>query len=67
MKKQKAFTPVELMVMLAVFAVLVTIAIPAFNSNVRVNRQSSETNALFGALSFTYSEVRKRSVNVSVC
>ncbi len=67
MKNQKAFTLVELMVTLAVFAVLVTIAIPAFNSYVRVNRQSSETSALFGALSFSYSEAKKHGVNVSMC
>lgn len=67
MKKQQAFTLVELMVTLAVFAVLVTLAIPAFNSYVRSNRLSSETNALFGALSFAYQEAKIRGANVSVC
>jgi type IV fimbrial biogenesis protein FimT len=67
MKKQQAFTLVELMVTMAVFAVLVTIAIPAFNSYVRTNRLSSETNALVGALSFARSEAVKRGANISVC
>ncbi|MBI3562269.1 MAG: GspH/FimT family pseudopilin [Gammaproteobacteria bacterium] len=67
MKKQRAFTLVELMVTLAVFGILAVAAIPAYNGYVRSNRLITDTNAFVGALNFARSEAIKRNAPVSVC
>lgn len=67
MKRQHAFTLVELMVTLAVLGISLMIAVPSFLSITRTNRSATETNALVGALNIARSEAAKRSTTVSVC
>lgn len=61
------FTLIELMVTLAVLAVLLTIAIPNYQTFVMNSRMASQTNDLITALSLARSEAVKRAANVTVC
>ena len=67
MKRQNAFTLVELMVTLAVLGIGLMIAVPSFISITRSNRNATETNTLIGALNFARSEATKRGAVISVC
>lgn len=67
MKRQHAFTLVELLVTLAVLGFALMLAVPSFHSMTRSNRTVSDTNALVGALNFARSEASKRGDFVSVC
>ncbi|MBI1422905.1 MAG: prepilin-type N-terminal cleavage/methylation domain-containing protein [Gammaproteobacteria bacterium] len=67
MKRQNAFTLIELMVTLAVLGIGLMIAVPSFVSITRSNRNATETNTLIGALNFARSEATKRSATISVC
>jgi type IV fimbrial biogenesis protein FimT len=65
--KMRGFTLVELLVTLAVLAVILTIAVPGFQDFVRRNRLASETNNLVSALAIARSEAIKRGQIVTVC
>jgi type IV fimbrial biogenesis protein FimT len=66
MERYRGFTLVELMVTLAVLAILITVGIPAFGDLVRNNRVTSQTNELVTALNIARSEAVKRGRNVQV-
>jgi type IV fimbrial biogenesis protein FimT len=66
MKGYRGFTLLELMVTLAVLAVLITVGIPAFGDMVRNNRVTAQTNELVSALNIARSEAVKRGRNVQV-
>lgn len=61
------FTLVELMVTIAVMAVLLAVAVPSFRDIINNNRISSQTNELVSDLTLARSEAAKRGVPVSVC
>jgi type IV fimbrial biogenesis protein FimT len=63
------FTLIELLVSLTVAGILFAIAIPAFNSFVKNDRDTAEVNSLVGSFSYARSEAVKRgSANgVTVC
>jgi type IV fimbrial biogenesis protein FimT len=63
----RGFTLIELLVTLSVAAILVTIAIPNFQTFLMSNRMASQANDLITALSLARSEAVKRAANVSVC
>jgi len=68
MKRTNAgLTLVELMVTLAVFAVLVVIAVPAYNNVININRTAEGINALSRDLSMARSEALARNANVTIC
>lgn len=58
---------VELLVTLALVAILATVAIPSFQSMVRENRLASQANDLLSAFTFARSEAVKRGQAVSLC
>ena len=58
------FTLVELMVVIAVFAILATIGIPSFNNLVANNRATSAANELLSTLQFARSEAVKRNEDI---
>jgi len=60
MKLPRGFTLIELMVTLAVAAILLTVAVPNFREFIERNRVSSTTNILVGALQLARSEAIKR-------
>lgn len=66
-KNNHGFTLIELIVTLAVFAILVAVAAPSFNSYVDSSRRASEVNLLSGALSYARSEAIKYDSTISIC
>jgi type IV fimbrial biogenesis protein FimT len=61
------FTLVELLVTMAVAAVLLAVAVPSFRSTILSNRLTSTTNDLVGSLAQARSEAIKRGSRVTVC
>ncbi len=67
MNRQAAFTLIEMMVVLAVFAIMVTVAIPKFQTMIDNNHISAQTNEFTTALHFTRSEAVNRGARVTMC
>ena len=67
MKSSKGFTLLELMVTLAVSAILMFVAVPSFVSFIRNSQMTTQANAFFTDLSVTKSEAVKRNARVSIC
>lgn len=65
--KQKAFTLVELLTVMAIIAIITTIALPSFQSLIYTTRISSYTSTLQSALLLTRSEAVKRGIPVTIC
>ncbi len=65
--RQRGFTLIELMVTLAVLAIVLGIAIPSFNAMIRNNQSLALGDELISALNFTRSEAVKRSDIVTLC
>ena len=61
------FTLVELMVTLAMSAILMTFAVPGFNELIKSNRLSSTANDLLSTLQYARSEAVTRKTAVTVC
>lgn len=61
------FTLIELMVTIAVAAIILTQAVPGFNAIVQNNRLISQNNEFISALNEARSEARKRGTLVTVC
>lgn len=66
-KHSKGFTLVELVVTLSVFAIIVTIAIPSFNTLLQNARLSANTDSIVNALNYARNTALAQSVNVRVC
>ena len=64
---QKGFSLIELMVTLAVLAIVLGLAAPSFSSMLQDNRALSLGSELQGALQFARSEAVKRRLNVVIC
>ena len=64
---QRGFTIIELMVTLAVAAILASIAAPSFRSTLQDNRLITEINQLSADLNLTRSEAIKRGSPVTLC
>ncbi len=65
--KQSGATLMELMVVLAISAILLTIGIPAFASLVHSTRLTSATNELIASLHLARSAAIKRNARTVVC
>ena len=65
--KHTGFTLIELMVTIAVLAILMTIAIPSFQNMVLNNRIVAQANQLITALNYARSEAVKRAAPATVC
>ena len=66
MNRERGLTVVELMVTLAIAAVLLGVALPAFNTFVDQRRLTTQVNDFLLAVQFARSEATKRGANVSV-
>ena len=67
MKNQHAFTLIELMVTLAVFAILIGIALPSFQTQIVNNRSLVLADELVGALNYARTEALKRGKSITFC
>jgi len=67
-KKQScAFTLIELVVTIAVFMIVVGLAVPSMQSIIANNRSSTIANELVSSMHIARSEAVKRGTSVSVC
>lgn len=66
-REQAGFTLLELMITVAIAAILLTVGVPSFRSVIQNNRAAIQTNDLLSALSLARSEAVKRGAAVSVC
>jgi len=67
MKKSNGFTLIELMVALVIAAILLTVAVPSFQSNIQRNRMTSAVNSVQGSLLYAKSEAVTKGTTVSIC
>jgi type IV fimbrial biogenesis protein FimT len=67
MRYSRAFTLIELMVTLAILAILLGIAAPSFREAIQNSRTQTITNSLVSALQFARSEAIKRGTGVDIC
>ncbi len=65
-QRQSGFTLVELMITLAVMAIIASVAIPGFQAIITTNRLASQANDLVAALNYARSEAVKRRQTVTV-
>ncbi len=67
MQRTQGFSLIELMIALAIMVILVTVAIPGFQSTlIRINA-SSIADTLISSLNFARSEAMNRNVRISMC
>ncbi|QIT56614.1 prepilin-type N-terminal cleavage/methylation domain-containing protein [Aquisalimonas sp. 2447] len=64
MRKRNGFTLIELMVTLAVAAILLTLGVPSFQYILQSNRVSTQTNELITGISGARSEAVRRNQDV---
>ena len=67
MHRPYGFTLVELMVTIAIFAILVTVAVPSFRLIIENNRVTAASNELVAAFNYARSEAVRRGLPASVC
>jgi type IV fimbrial biogenesis protein FimT len=67
MKRQGGFNLTELMIVVAIVAILLSIGVPSYRYITNSYRMSSEVNGLLGDLMFARSEAIKEGVTVSAC
>lgn len=65
--KQSGFTLVELMVTLAVAGILMSVAIPNYQTFILNSRISAQANDFMAAIGMARSEAIKRATRVSIC
>lgn len=65
--RQAGFTLIELMITLIIAAILVTVAIPSFNTTIQNNRVTTQINDFVSTLNLARTEAIKRGARVTVC
>lgn len=63
----RGFTVLELMITVAVLAIVLAAAVPSFRSAIQNNRMSASSNQMLTAFQHARSEALKRKVPVTVC
>jgi type IV fimbrial biogenesis protein FimT len=67
MKRQTGFNLTELMMVVAIVAILLSIGIPSFRYVTNANRASAEVNGLLGDLMYARAEAVREGTPVVVC
>lgn len=67
MKTHNGFTLIELMVAVAIAAILIAVAVPSFNAMIAGNRLATQTNDVIGAIMFARSESIRRNRTITFC
>jgi type IV fimbrial biogenesis protein FimT len=65
--KQQGFTLIELVVTVAMAAIILAMGVPSFQETIRNNQLTSNANEFIAALNLTRSEAVKRGVRVVLC
>lgn len=66
MNSNKGFTLLELMVAIAIFAIVLSIALPNYTTSIASMRLNSDTESVFSAMQLARSEAVTRRASVSV-
>ncbi len=67
MKKHAGFTLIEMMIVIALLGILLTMAVPSFQSLIASSRATAVTNDVVAALQIARSEALKQRLPVTVC
>ena len=67
MKTHSGFTLIELVIVIALAALLTTLALPSFRAIIQNNRATTQANGLLSSLNLARSEAVKRGVRVTLC
>ncbi len=67
MKKANGFTLIELMVTIAIAAILLGVGVPSFTNMIVGNRLATQTNELISGINLARSEAVKRNRTVNFC
>lgn len=67
MRIMQGFTLVELIITLAVAAILLSLAVPSFSTMIMNNRATADTNELLADINYARSEAVKRGSPVGIC
>jgi len=65
--RQTGFTLLELMITMAIAAILLTVAVPSFQTTISNNRLATQTNSLVTDINIARSEAAKRGTGVVLC
>lgn len=63
----RGFTLLELLILVAVMAILLSVAVPSFFSAIQNSRMTAQANDLVTAFQLARSEALKRNVPISIC
>jgi type IV fimbrial biogenesis protein FimT len=66
-QRRNGFTLIELVITIALLAILIGMALPSFRATIQNNRMTAQANEMVTALQFARSEALKRSAPVTVC
>ncbi len=66
-RTSRGFGLIELVIVIAIVAILAAIALPSFNTSIRSNRVGTQTNDLLSAFNYARNEAITRSRGVSIC
>jgi len=67
MNRQRGFTLIELIITMAIAAIVLTVGVPSFQAMMRNNRAATYTNEFMSALNLARSEAIKRGWRVVLC
>lgn len=67
MNRNAGFTLIELIVTLALAAIILTIGVPSFQEAIQNNRRTTQVNEFISALNITRSEAIRRGMQITMC